>query len=54
MILESIRSPADLKRLPAAELPALCTEIRRTILDTVTKNGGHLGSSMGEIGGAHV
>ena len=49
MILESIRSPADLKRLPAAELPALCTEIRRTILDTVTKNGGHLGSSMGVV-----
>jgi 1-deoxy-D-xylulose-5-phosphate synthase len=49
MILEHLQSPADLKRLPLQELPALCTEIRRKILETVTKNGGHLGSSMGVV-----
>jgi len=49
MILEHLQGPADLKRLPLQELPALCTEIRRKILDTVTKNGGHLGSSMGVV-----
>jgi 1-deoxy-D-xylulose-5-phosphate synthase len=49
MILENLRTPADLKRLPLQELPVLCTEIRRKILDTVTKNGGHLGSSMGVV-----
>jgi 1-deoxy-D-xylulose-5-phosphate synthase len=49
MILEHLRSPADLKSLPQEQLPALCTEIRRKILDTVAKNGGHLGSSMGVV-----
>lgn len=49
MILEHLRGPADLKRLPPEQLPDLCTEIRRKILETVTKNGGHLGSSMGVV-----
>jgi 1-deoxy-D-xylulose-5-phosphate synthase len=49
MILEQLNSPADLKRLPRERLPELCTEIRRRILETVTKNGGHLGSSMGVV-----
>ncbi len=49
MILEQLRSPADLKQLPRERLADLCTEIRRKILDTVTRNGGHLGSSMGVV-----
>jgi 1-deoxy-D-xylulose-5-phosphate synthase len=49
MILETIRSPADLKRVERESLPELCREIRRVILDTVTRNGGHLGSSMGVV-----
>jgi 1-deoxy-D-xylulose-5-phosphate synthase len=48
-MLEQLRSPADLKLLPKERLPELCTEIRRKILATVTKNGGHLGSSMGVV-----
>ena len=49
MILEQLHSPADLKQLPSERLPELCTEIRRKILETVTRNGGHLGSSMGVV-----
>ncbi len=49
MILEQLHTPADLKRVPREQLAELCTEIRRKILATVTKNGGHLGSSMGVV-----
>ena len=48
-LLESINSPADLKRLRANELPALCAEIRRTLIETVTCNGGHLASNLGVV-----
>jgi len=49
MILEQIGRSSDVKRLPREQLPELCNEIRRKILETVTKNGGHLGSSMGVV-----
>ena len=46
-LLSSISSPEDLKNIPQAELSALCKEIRETIIDTVSKNGGHLASNLG-------
>ncbi len=49
MILEQLRHSSDVKQLPVGQLPELCNEIRRKILETVTKNGGHLGSSMGVV-----
>ncbi len=47
--LEKINSPADLKRLSRAELPMLAEEIRKTIVEVVSKNGGHLASSLGAV-----
>ena len=49
MYLEKIDSPADLKRLSVSELPLLAEEIRTTILDVVSKTGGHLASSLGAV-----
>ncbi|BDG02034.1 1-deoxy-D-xylulose-5-phosphate synthase [Anaeromyxobacter oryzae] len=48
-LLETIASPADLKKLPVEELPALCEEIRAEIIQTCANNGGHLGSSLGAV-----
>jgi len=48
-LLETINSAADLKRLPVEELPRVADEIRRLIIDVVSKNGGHLASSLGVV-----
>ena len=48
-LLETINSPADLKRLPRARLPELAAEIRRTIVDVVSRTGGHLAPSLGAV-----
>jgi 1-deoxy-D-xylulose-5-phosphate synthase len=47
--LKSIDSPADLKRIPRSELPILADEIRKTIVEVVSRNGGHLASSLGTV-----
>jgi len=48
-ILEKIESPADIKKLKLNELRELATEIRHTIVNVVSKNGGHLASSLGVV-----
>jgi 1-deoxy-D-xylulose-5-phosphate synthase len=48
-LLQQIESPDDLKQLPRTMLPELATEIRRLIVDVVSKNGGHLASSLGTV-----
>jgi 1-deoxy-D-xylulose-5-phosphate synthase len=48
-ILENIDSPADLKKLSRKELPTLADEIRQTIVDVVSRTGGHLASSLGAV-----
>jgi 1-deoxy-D-xylulose-5-phosphate synthase len=48
-ILDTIQSPADLKRLSASELQTLGGEIRQRIIDVVRKNGGHLASNLGVV-----
>ncbi len=47
--LPGIHSPADVKALPAEAMPALCREIRETLVETVTRNGGHLASNLGAV-----
>ena len=47
--LEKIDSPEDLKKLPKNDLPFLASEIRRVIIDVVSKNGGHLAPSLGAV-----
>ena len=48
-ILPTLRGPADLRGLPDADLEELASEIRETIIDTVARTGGHLGSSLGVV-----
>lgn len=47
--LDGIQSPRDLKRLAPALLSRLAEEIRQVILETVSKNGGHLSSNLGAV-----
>ena len=48
-LLEQIKSPDDLKAVPQDEIPALCEEIRETLIDRVSKTGGHLGPNLGVV-----
>ncbi len=48
-ILAGIHSPADVRALPESEIPALCADIRRTLVDTVPETGGHLASNLGAV-----
>ncbi|HET7399421.1 MAG TPA: 1-deoxy-D-xylulose-5-phosphate synthase [Intrasporangium sp.] len=48
-LLETITSPAKLKALPAAQLPALAEEIRAFLVSEVSKTGGHLGPNLGVV-----
>jgi 1-deoxy-D-xylulose-5-phosphate synthase len=48
-LLNSIRGPADLRELPAADLPALAEEIRDFLVHTVSRTGGHLGPNLGVV-----
>lgn len=47
--INKIDSPADLKKIPLEELPAVCAELRDYIIEVLSKNPGHLGSSLGAI-----
>lgn len=46
-LLERIHSPADVRALPAVDLPALAEEIRQRIIEVVSAQGGHLTSNLG-------
>ena len=48
-ILDMISSPADLKLLTDEELAILASEIRAQILETTSKNGGHVAPSLGVV-----
>jgi 1-deoxy-D-xylulose-5-phosphate synthase len=47
--LKNINSPVDLKKLKREHLPALAEEIRDTLLQGISKTGGHLGSNLGVV-----
>ena len=49
MMLEKIKSSADLKKLKEEELAVLCAEIRQELIRTVSENGGHLASNLGVV-----
>jgi 1-deoxy-D-xylulose-5-phosphate synthase len=46
-LLKNIDTPADLRKLPVEKLPQVATELRAFIVDTISKLGGHLASSLG-------
>lgn len=48
-LLETINSPADLRRLPRSQLKALADQLRAYVLDSVSKTGGHLSSNLGTV-----
>ncbi len=48
-VLASLRGPEELRRLGPGELAALAEDLRAAVVDTVTANGGHLGSNLGIV-----
>ena len=48
-LLQTISQPSDLKRLTSAQTQQLCGEIRKFLLDSVSKTGGHLASNLGAV-----
>jgi len=48
-VLESIRSPADLRSTPRDQLGALAAEIRSLLVEQVSKTGGHLSPNLGVV-----
>ncbi|MDE5916703.1 MAG: 1-deoxy-D-xylulose-5-phosphate synthase, partial [Oscillospiraceae bacterium] len=49
VMLECLDLPKDLKRLDYNQCEQLCSEIRKILIDTVSKNGGHLASNLGAV-----
>lgn len=49
MLLESINSPKDIKRLSKEQLPQLATEVREVLLTRLTNIGGHIGPNFGVV-----
>ena len=49
MILETIQSPADVKRLSETDTERLCGELRRFLVEQVSRTGGHLASNLGAV-----
>lgn len=49
MLLETIHSPEDLKKLPANQLETLAAELRDELLRVVSQTGGHLSSNLGVV-----
>ncbi len=48
-LLAGIRSPADVKKLPLADLPKLAGEIRELLISVLSQTGGHLGPNLGVV-----
>ncbi len=48
-LLNTINTPADLRKLKIEQLPALCEEIRQFLIDNLSHNPGHFASSMGAV-----
>ena len=48
-LLDSIKGPEDVKRLREEQVTALCDEIRRFLVDSVLRTGGHLASNLGAV-----
>ena len=48
-LLDSIKGPEDVKKLNDSQLPVLASEIREKIIQTTSKNGGHIGPNLGVV-----
>ena len=47
--IDQIHSPEDIRGMTLPELDALCAELRKTLVQTVSKTGGHLSSNLGVV-----
>lgn len=47
--LEQIHSPEDIRKMTPAELEELCASLRKTLVQTVSRTGGHLSSNLGVV-----
>ncbi|MDE6377115.1 MAG: hypothetical protein K2K72_00045, partial [Duncaniella sp.] len=48
-LLDAIDSPQDLRRLQPGQLPAVCSELRSFLINTLSTHPGHFASSMGAV-----
>ncbi|WP_374340340.1 1-deoxy-D-xylulose-5-phosphate synthase [Azonexus sp.] len=48
-LLDTIHSPADLRRLERKQLPQLASELREFLIESVSQTGGHLSSNLGTV-----
>ena len=48
-LLQHINSPSDVKKLNKDQLPQLCQELRKLMIETTSKTGGHLSSNLGVV-----
>src|SRR6266571_647992 len=48
-LLETIDTPADLRRLSPAKLPALAQELREFLIQSVSTRGGHFAAGLGTV-----
>ena len=48
-LLNSIASPADVKKLDASQLEPLAAEMRQAVLQKVSAKGGHFGPNLGVV-----
>lgn len=48
-LLDTVSSPADLKRFSDAQLEQVADELRRATITSVSKTGGHLGAGLGVV-----
>ncbi len=49
MILDKIKKPNDIHKIPLAEFPQLAEEIRSFLIESVSRTGGHLASNLGVV-----
>jgi 1-deoxy-D-xylulose-5-phosphate synthase len=48
-LLQRIKTPADVKALPEADLPQLAAEVREELIRVLSQTGGHLGPNLGVV-----
>ena len=48
-LLDNIKYPADLRKLPVAQIKDLAAEVREEVIDAVSITGGHLGAGLGVV-----
>jgi 1-deoxy-D-xylulose-5-phosphate synthase len=48
-LLDQVKTPEDLRKLPESDLPQLAAELRQETVDAVSVTGGHLGAGLGVV-----